>query len=571
MQNPYRLSIGQYIVISTFSVVFIFVIATSLFYYQKFTQTTNSLVDFQSEEISKQIVLNYENYISQTLFTSNYIQKETYEKDVNDDINDLTDLYRFTSDSQGDINSISLFAESGDILVSSDDEYRDINYSTREWFSEATDNPDIFYFSAPHIQSVILNDSTSVISVSKAVKYFDNGIEKDGIILIDLNSNIIVELSEATNLGDYGHILILTDQDNVIYSSNWECLDGECQSIEVVNEYILGDFTTKIDEINMKVNINTLTQTRWRIITFMNIEEVTASNQNTTVFLILISVGSVIATIMIASILSSRIRNPLNQLQKLMKKVEEGDFDSKIEIYGQREIEEIASSFSDMVSKIKELMVAVVDEQNQKIKNELAALQHQINPHFLYNTLDSIVWLAENNRNEDVVRTVVALARFFRISISKGRNIITVKEEIEHIKNYLVIQQVRYVDRFSYTLDVDKKLYDYPCMKLILQPIVENAIYHGISVEEGEIGIRCFKEDNSLIFEVSNSGYGITDDEIKEIYDTIKNKDINKGVGMRNVYQRLKLYYGDKADIIIESVLDESTIIRLIVPVDEVK
>lgn len=571
MKKQFKLSIGQYIVLSTFSVVLIYLMISGVFYYNRFTQTTDSLVDFQSQEISKQIVLNYENYISQTLFTSNYIQKELDDEDVKTDKTSLTTLFNFTSQSQRDINSITLLDSDGFIIISSDDEVRTSSYKDSNWFYEALENEDIFYFSAPQIQTILLNNNTNVISVSKAIIYLEEGVEKDGVILIDLNSNIIIELSKTTNLGDKGHILLLNDQNNVIYTSKSECLDGTCQSITVSNQYILGDFETKIDDVNMKANINTLSQTRWKLITFMNIEEVTDSNRSTTIFLAIISVTSLLLTIIIATVLASRIRNPLNQLKVYMKKVEHGDFDNAINIHGQREIEEIANSFNEMVTKIQELMVEVVEEQNQKLKNELTALQHQINPHFLYNTLDSIVWLAENERNEDVVRTVIALARFFRISISKGRNIITVKEELQHIKNYLVIQKVRYVDKFSYTINVDKKLHSYPCMKLVLQPIVENAIYHGVSVEKGEIEISCFEKDNSLVFEVFNTGYGITDEEIENIYDTLKNKNVNKGIGMRNVYQRLKLYYGDKADIIIESVLDESTTVRLIIPIVEVE
>jgi two-component system sensor histidine kinase YesM len=571
MHKNLKLSIAQYIIISTIAIVLIFVIVTSVFYNQKFTQTTTSLVDFQSEEISKQIVLNYENYIDQTMFTSNYIQQETSLKDITLDHTYLEELFELTTNSQSDISSIQLLDSNGVVKLSSTKTAIIRNFANEQWFLEALNNKDIFFFSAPHKQNMIQDDQTNVISVSKAIEYLDNNEEKTGVIVIDINSSIIIELSEITNLGQNGHILILNDQNEIIHSSNNYCIDSSCESIRIVNEYVLGDFQTTIDNVDMKVTIDTLNHTRWKIITFMNIEEVTSANKNITIFLFVLSASSIFVTSIIALILADRIRKPLNQLKRYMKEVEQGNFDEKIAIYGQIEIEEIANSFTEMVSKIRVLMDAVVEEKNQKLKNELTALQHQINPHFLYNTLDSIVWLAENNRNEDVIKTVVALARFFRISISKGKNVITVKEEIQHIKNYLVIQQVRYTDRFTYHFDIDESLYSYPCMKLILQPIVENAIYHGVSIEDGEINIKCFKTDSSLVFEVSNSGYGITPEEIEEIYNTIKDQNVNKGVGMRNVYQRLKLYYGDNADIEIESILDEQTTIRLILPLIEVK
>jgi two-component system sensor histidine kinase YesM len=206
-------------------------------------------------------------------------------------------------------------------------------------------------------------------------------------------------------------------------------------------------------------------------------------------------------------------------------------------------------------------MDKVVEEQTAQRKSELKALQNQINPHFLYNTLDSIVFMAESGQMDEVRTMVVALAKFFRISISKGKTIITVKEELEHVKNYMIIESIRYKDTFTFHIDLEEGCEDYLAMKLMLQPFVENSIYHGLKnlEDEGIIDIKVYKEDDFLYYVVKDNGYGMRQSKIDELYERMRNDDVTNSVGIKNVYQRLKLYFGDKADIIIESELDEYT------------
>jgi two-component system sensor histidine kinase YesM len=215
-------------------------------------------------------------------------------------------------------------------------------------------------------------------------------------------------------------------------------------------------------------------------------------------------------------------------------------------------------------------MERVVDEQRDKRKTELRALQNQINPHFLYNSLDSIVWLAEHERSEDVVTTVIALARFFRISISKGATFILVREEIDHVKNYLTIQSIRYVDKFSYAFDIDERMMTMKVMKLILQPLVENAIHHGLVEDDGFIEIKGRLENGWMLFDVRNTGYGLTESRIAEIHDHLDGRDGSGsgfGVGLRNVQQRLKLYYGESAGLRFSGQPDEDTVVTVRIPV----
>ena len=565
----YSLSIGQNIFITTLSIVMIVLFLTSTIYYSVFTNRINSLIENQSREINKQIVLNYESYIKSVIETSNYIQAASLNLDVRDSYNELQDIYLYNSEIKKDVVSIFLFDEEGKkILGNSPDNMRFYNIPDENWFKNALSEKTTFHFSAPHRQSLASIRNEEVISVSKSVKYSTAGTEKDGILLIELNFKTLTDLADKTNLGQGGHILILNDDDSIIYLSGKREQKDLSASIEIAVNNYLGGFKTEIDSMEMYININTLIQTRWRIVTINNVNELALARREMLLILFVIFVLSFAVTAFVSFIISGRISSPLNQLKKSMLKIEKGDFHTKVEVSGQKEVVRLSRSFNSMLAEISRLMDKVVNEQREKRKTELKALQNQINPHFLYNTLDSIVWLAENKRTEDVITTVIALARFFRISISKGETFIPVKDEISHIKNYLTIQKIRYVDKFEYNFEIDPEVYDFKVMKLILQPIVENAIYHGVGEETEHITIRSYLDGGFLVFEVENTGYGITEERIEDIYSILKGENSKSSVGMRNVYLRLKLFYGDKADIHISSELDELTIIKILIPAE---
>ena len=563
----YSFSIGQNILITTLFIVTTVLFVSSTVYYSIFSSRINSLIENQSREINKQIVLNYESYIKSVIETSNYIQASSLNLDVNDSYNRLQDIYHYNSEIKKDVVSIFLFDESGEKILGNRPDFSFFyNIPEESWFYNALNEKTIFHFSAPHDQSLALDNDEKVISVSRSVKYRESGIEKDGILLIELNFQNLADLADKTNLGEGGRILILNDEDSIIYISGGKKEEMLEDSISIAVNNYLGGFKTRIGSMEMYVNINTLAQTRWRIVTINNVNELAVARREMLIILFVIFIFSFGVTAFVSFVISRRITEPLFQLKKSMLMIEQGDFHTNVEVSGQKEIARLSRAFNRMLEEIRALMNRVVNEQKEKRKTELKALQNQINPHFLYNTLDSIVWLAENKRTDDVITTVIALARFFRISISKGATYIPVKDEISHIKNYLTIQKIRYVDKFEYTFEIQPEVYEYKVMKLILQPIVENAIYHGAGDETEKITIRSYLEKNFLVFEVENSGYGITEDRINEIYQILKGEHSKTSVGMRNVYLRLKLFYGEDADIKITSELDEMTLIKLLIP-----
>lgn len=566
----YNPTIGQNILIATLSIVITVLLITSVVYYTVFSNRTNDLVESQSREINKQIVLNYENYISSVIETANFIQFSSLNLDVYEYHDKLQDVFTFNSSIKKDVLSIYLFDNMGNKILGDN---LDTTYFTsvldEKWFKSAKEESNMSHFSVPHTNSFSLTNKQNVIFLSRAVEYINNNNKQQGILLLELNFETLRNLAAKTNLGAGGHILILNDSDNLVYVSNSEKNVPYLDSLDIAIKNFIGGVKSVIDSTEYYININSLIQTRWRIVTVTNINDIALARKEMLLILFFIFIVSITLTTGISIYISKRITSPLNKLKDSMLKLENGDFNTKVVVRGQKEVVRLARSFNSMIDEIRTLMDRVVEEQTEKRRNELKALQNQINPHFLYNTLDSIVWLAENHRSDDVITTVVALARFFRISISSGASSIPVKDEISHIENYLTIQKIRYVDKFKYTLDVSTDVKDLKVMKLILQPIVENAIYHGVGDDMELISIRAYRDDSFLYFEIENTGYGITDQRIKEIYDMLNSSDKQTSVGLKNVYQRIKLFYGDTADLTIISELDETTQIKIAIPIKE--
>jgi len=563
-------SIGLNIFMATLGIVFVVLLLTSIVFLAVFSGTLDDVVESQSREINKQIVMNFEGYINSVIETANYIQLASFNLDTAKDAATLAELYRTNADIKKDVVAIFLFDAGGRPIVGPSVDFALADsVSGRQWFSLARDLKEIFHFTAEQEPSIAENRDEVVISVSKSIEYTRDGQVADGVLLIELNNDSITDLARKTNLGEGGHLLILNDRDALLYSSEAAPARMTASSYAMAKSRYLGGERASINHVDMYLYVNTLLHTRWRIITVSNVDEINGAMRRLAGILVAIFVVAVAVSAMVAGVISLRVSRPITHLRKVMLRIEEGDFSVPVDVSGQKEIVLLAHSFNSMVLKVQELMARLVDQQREKRKTELRALQNQINPHFLYNTLDSIVWLAENQRTKDVITTVVALARLFRISISKGETFIRVLDEISHVKNYLTIQSIRYLDKFTYSLDFQPEIEEMKVMKLILQPLVENAIQHGIGDEGGHIDISGRIEGDFLVFRVRNSGYGIPDSKIEEMYETMRGGVEHPSVGIRNVYQRLKLYYGDQADISISSVQDESTTVTLHIPSDD--
>lgn len=289
------------------------------------------------------------------------------------------------------------------------------------------------------------------------------------------------------------------------------------------------------------------------------------------ILIMFISLGTIIIMSILANIIISKsITKPISQLCEKTAMIAKGDFTARAVCENKDEISLLADSFNDMAGKLEHQMERIKFEQENLRDMELKLLQTQINPHFLYNTLDTIIWLIEGKKNQGAIEMIEALSEFFRVVVSQGRDFIMIHEEEIHIKSYLQIQQSRYKDILDYEINIPDNLYKYQTLKLILQPLVENSLYHGIKMSrhKGKIEIRCEKIDEKICFYVIDNGVGINIDKLKRLRNEMEKSENNQtaGFGLINVNERIKLNYGNEYGLDIQSVQGEGTIIRVEIP-----
>ena len=293
------------------------------------------------------------------------------------------------------------------------------------------------------------------------------------------------------------------------------------------------------------------------------------------IVLTLVAVGfAVIATWGI----SRSIYLPIKKLHDVTRTITRNDLQALMTRDNVDEITELGMSFNIMIGKIRELLDAEIKEQENLKKAELRALQAQINPHFLYNTLDTIIWMAQSKKTDDVVQIVSALSNFFRISLSKGRDWITIGEEIERTRSYLTIQKMRYRDIMDFSIEADEKILGHTVLKLILQPLVENALYHGLKNQRqrGTITVRVEpKNESDVLFQVQDDGIGIPPNKLAELnaalHDSTHDAHAEHGYGLENVNQRIKLYYGKQYGLTLSSEYANGTCAAIVVPMSKPK
>lgn len=288
-----------------------------------------------------------------------------------------------------------------------------------------------------------------------------------------------------------------------------------------------------------------------------------------TIFLVLI-----LLIILFSVIISKQVTKPIKEMQKVARQYSLGAFDAKVSVHGKDEIAELGNVLNNMSSQLLELISSVTEKERQSNYLELQTLIYQINPHFLYNTLDSINMLARKNDDIQVALMVTNLSRLFRLSLNRGRDVITVREEMMQVTYYLKIQKFRFEEQLDWNINFDDEILEYRMLKFIMQPLVENAIYHGIKSknEYGKLTIRGYKDKNMLIFVIKDTGKGMDEDTLTKLYQRINEKKRdekeNRGYGIWNVNQRIKLYYGEQYGLQIDSIVDKGTSIYIKIPAE---
>ena len=442
--------------------------------------------------------------------------------------------------------------------------------TSMDWFNQArTADLGETVFSRPHVQNLYPGEYPWVVSVTRKVRYWQDDLPHTGILMADMRLEPLEDICRSVTLGDTGYLYILDDSGNIIYHP-----EQKLMSLELISEENILSEDTQSEDQSM-VLAQTIEGTNWKLTASVTSDDVakysTAFISRVTWVVIALMAG----VLLVALWLSMRIVQPLTDIQVSMQRIERNLDDNRMSLpeEGFAEYASLAHSYNVMLRRIRGLMQETVDRQEQLRRMEIGALQAQINPHFLYNTLDSIVRVMETGRTPEAIEMVQALAKLFRLSINNGDYFLTVEQEMDYARNYLTIQQVRYKKRFKYELYMDESIKDLPCPKIILQPLIENSLKHGMSDMPGcTLIVRARQEGYNIVLSVEDDGLGSPPEKLKKLQEMLRDdsnimvKKSRYGIGLRNTNRRIKLLYGSDYGLTIESEVEERTCVTITFP-----
>ena len=547
----------------------------------KFTNT--SIFENSSEythTIIQQMNQNIDSYID-------YMENIAYLISSNEDVQDylfdekidnegryrILNQFQTILDSRSDIRNVGIISKNGRMLINdgSKSVNQDLDLNTQEWYATALEKPNGPILTSSHVQHIISGERPWVITLSRGIRDRSGSGEKEGVFFIDLNYSAISGLCDQSTVGTKGYAFILDAKGNIVYHPQQQQLYNELQTenISLIMDTDEDTVLTGTGNDGKLYSISRSEKTGWTVVDCTSVRELLRKSRQAQSVYVLTAIVLVIVALLFSRFMARSITLPIQKLRDSMKKVQEGDFSvSDVVVDSRNEIGSLTKSFDVMTHRIHELMEQNVHEQEEKRKSELKALQSQINPHFLYNTLDSIIWMAEGKKNKEVVLMTASLARLLRQSISNEDEVVPIAKEVEYARGYLTIQKMRYKDKLEFQIDVDSSILYIPLIKLVLQPIIENAIYHGLKYKEskGLLIVKGFMKDGNAVLQVIDDGVGMDEETLAHIYDKHKVNYHSNGVGVYNVQKRLKLYYGDDYGITYESEKGKGTTATITIP-----
>lgn len=418
------------------------------------------------------------------------------------------------------------------------------------------------YISTPHVESIFTGYYPWVVSIVRPVP--DNAAAR--WLSVDLSFTELAATISNVGIGQHGYCYLMDERGNMVYHPQQQLLYAGLKKEEAGRLACLGDGTYVADTVIYSVQ--RVPNSPWRVVGVSYIDE-TVNESFWQMVRIAVATAALIfvAALAVGWVLSRLLSRPLQQLENAMEAFEQdADHFAFHAVRGTREVQNLSDSFGHMVGRIQQLMTTVREEEIDLRKTELKALQAQINPHFLYNTLDSIAWMCERGKNADAVQMVHALARLFRISISRGHELIPIEKELQHAEAYLQIQKYRYKNQFTYHFTVDEGCLHCLCNKITLQPIIENAIVHGLDlmVDAGHIEITVRPDGGDILLIVADDGIGMEPEQVAAL---LQNEPSDRtGIGVKNVNDRLRIYFGPEYGLSITSAPYEGTTVTIRTP-----
>lgn len=448
------------------------------------------------------------------------------------------------------------------------------------WYKEAVENKGIFKIIGQpkdrHISSLVNYKNDEVVSAVRAV-IDPISQEVVGVILIDLKVRTVAETLVDVRLGKTGYLTVVDEQNRPIYQPKDPLVDT------IPNEWLEGKksgaFSKEVDSQKLQFIYQKSPYSNWTIIGVFPTEETIYEISEIQFYLVVFVFIILLFGIPLSYFLANSISKPIGQLMKFMRKAEGGELGVRYTEKRDDEIGMLGRSFNKMLKQINELLRLTERHERQKREAEFRSLQANINPHFLYNTLDTIQWMARKQKATDIAEVVESLAKLFRIGLSKGRDIITLDKEIEHIESYLRIQKTRYGEKLQYQIEVDENSSSLYVLKFILQPLIENAIYHGIKERRGpgQITLSAYEKNGKLVLVLQDNGVGMSVSRLQEIRAALKDavrrtenqgeSNSKNGYGILNVQARIVLAFGEQYGITIESTEKVGTTIEMLLPI----
>ena len=476
------------------------------------------------------------------------------------------------------IQSLALYGYDGKLIESEPvaTVKDNVKVDDQKWYQNARSEIENIHFSTPHVQN-LFNDGTfryhRVVSLSRSVDINDGSTSGSGVLLVDMKYSVLEDMLDRINETSSGIYYYLCSRDGeIIYHPRWTEINRGFFKEEnnKAASYEDGIYEMKTDGQKENVVVGSVAYTGWKLIGVVP-ESVQETSINKFRYYIITTILILVMMLLqVNRFISRKISRPIRELDESVKAYEAGAMPD-IYIGGSAEIRHLGYSVQKSYEQIEMLMKEIIQQQTERRKSELDALQSQINPHFLYNTLESITWMIEAQRNNEAVVMISELAKLLRVSLSRGKTIISIEDELQHGRSYMNIQRVRYKERFKVEFLIDEEIKDYCIVKLVIQPLLENAIYYGVGNmdedDDGQILVRGEKKGEDIYISIEDNGMGMPEDIRDNILtDNSKVPKHGSGVGVINVHSRIRLMFGPEYGLEVYSELDEGTKVVIHIP-----
>ena len=550
----------------------------------RFSASANEMAAESSQRVLAQVNRSLDNYLRNMMRVSDtayYRVIKSADLDQEATAGELRDALELLHAKDGDVLvSLAVFDEKGALISATPlTELKNSVTPRREgWFTAAMERIENLHFSTPHVQNLFEDPDSRyrwVVSLSRHVELTRGGVIQSGVLLVDMNFSGIEQICKDVSFSNgQGYLYLIDGSGEIIYHPRQQLLYAGLQEENNLQAagYSDGTYSEVFQAHRRQVTVKTVGYTGWKLVGVVPSETLRDNYSQLLLFALFVVSFSIFLLVFVNLRLSEWITAPMKKLDLAVRELEKGAETVDFDVDGPYEVEHLSRSVQSMVSTMRHLMEDILQQEEEKRRSELDVLQSQINPHFLYNTLDSVVWMTENGRTQDAVVMLTSLARFFRISLSRGSNVITIGDELEHARHYLTIQKMRYKNKFSASITAAEGVESLYTIKLIVQPVLENAIYHGMAYADGdgEIAVRAFREGDDVIIQVTDNGPGMPEEVVERLLDPNGPAALagakGSGIGFRNVHQRLRLTFGPAYGLTILSEPDDGTTVRIRLP-----